>query len=134
MSNRLMGFLGLFKRVALALLLISILAMTYYVGFKRGEASTANRTAGVIRSGGFVASFDSLQSLRGGDFTNGVRRLEDYCYSSAADLLGSTSPSRTIVSQLFRDDLIEYRKKYARPPGTRTPTETRLDTLLAETR
>jgi hypothetical protein len=114
------------------LMLAGLLATTYYAGFRQGRTAGYRTAAGIIRSGGFVASFDALQRLESGDSIHAISRREDFCYSTAADLLEYPTVQQNVVSDWFRKDLSRYRRAHAQPLSEQTPTEQRLDRLLIQ--
>jgi hypothetical protein len=68
--------------------------------------------------------------LRGGDYTNGIGRLESFCYSSAVALMKQPNLRSNVVGEWFRADLVKYRNTFSNSPGERYPTEDELDSLL----
>jgi hypothetical protein len=119
--------------VPIAALLLGIgvlITAACFIGFKLGWSTGYRAASGIVRSGGFVASLHTLQEFRRGNITNAVRRLEDYCYSTAADLLEYPTPQREIVAKWFKEDLIRYRVVHPRPLEEQSATEQRLDRLL----
>lgn len=102
----------------------------YWVGLQRGRSKGYGEAASLTKSSGFVASFQTLRLFREGDVTNGVERLEAFCYSTAADLLEQPDNTGKMIMKLYGEELKNYRSTYASPPSLQSQTEQRLDTIL----
>lgn len=126
-KNRVLSFRSILGyAVALSLLLGS----GYWVGLQRGRSKGYSEAASLTKSSGFVASFQTLRFFREGDVTNGVGRLESFCYSTAADLFEQPDNTGKMILKLYGEELKKYRATYANPPSRQTLTEQRLDTIL----
>ena len=73
-----------------------------------------------------------LQDIRDGKIDAATSRLESLCYSSAITLLRSRQWRHAFVMETLRPELIEYRRKYAKPEAEWTPAEQMLERLLKQ--
>jgi hypothetical protein len=101
-----------------------------WVGFQAGDLAGYRRGAELCRKSAFITSFSALESLRSGDYTNAIERLEASCYSSAVSILDQPGAATNPVIVAFKPKLLEYRRLYAQPQASQYPTERRLDLLL----
>jgi len=111
------------------LLLVGILS--YWGGVTHGRSSGYRRAADLLWKSKFICTFSAVQSLRQGDYTNAIERLEAACYSAAVSILEEPNSAKNPLIGAFKSDLIEYRRKHAHAASEQYPTEQRLDTLLA---
>jgi len=102
----------------------------YWVGLQRGSSKGYSEAASLTKLAGFVATFQALRFFREGDVTNGVGRLEAFCYSTAADLFEQPDNTGKMIVKLYGEELKDYRATYANPPSRQSLTEQRLDTIL----
>ncbi len=104
----------------------------YWSGRHRGWQAGYRAAASNARASAFVASFDTLKKIRAGDMTNGITRLESFCFSSFVELVSYPGDKSNIVAW-FRPELADYRSAYAPRSEEQYPTEKKLDELLRVT-
>jgi len=99
-----------------------------YIGYRVGseEARTSSRAAS------FIAAFDTLERLRAGDAVDGIRRLENHCFSSAVALFEASGPNAAFIEKSFTPSLTTYRHTFRTNRADWTPIEERLEVLLAK--
>ena len=123
-------YLAIIAAVALALGAV----VGYLTGSKAGRSEGYTRAVGLLRKSTFISSFGALESLRAGEITNAIERLEATCYANAVALLEERDAGENPMIPTFKDSLLEYRRAYANPPEKQSPTEARLDELLERNR
>ena len=82
--------------------------------------------------GTFVNSLEALQKLRGGDVPGAAQKMEALCFSSATMLYDDPAYRNVSLTKKFAPELIRYRATYRTNRTEWTPTEERLDRVLAD--
>jgi hypothetical protein len=108
-----------------AVLLVLATAAAGFFAYRAGY----QRALGLQR-GTFVLTLAALQDMRAGKTEEATSRIESLCYSSALTMLQSPRWHDTFSMQTFRPELIEYRRRYAKPEAEWTPAEQILEGYL----
>jgi len=117
------------KRISIILATLSVVALCSFVSYRAGFAHAKQ-----LQKGTFIASLESLEKLRAGDFMEATRKMESLCFSSANMIYGDPAYHNELVTRTFAPELIQYRAIYRTNHADWTATEEQLDTHLASWR
>ena len=120
------------KRIILSLLVLAVACtvcwlVAYRLAYKAGFACAKE-----LQLGTFAYSLGALQKLRTGDVPEATQRMEALCFSSAAMLYDDPAYRNVSLTKKFAPELIRYRATYRTNRTEWTPTEERLDRVLAD--
>jgi Tfp pilus assembly protein PilF len=119
------------RYVLLLVVLIICCLMTAYVGYRVGERVGDNRVT-TARAANAVIILDALKRLKAGDVAEATRSLERRCFADAAGVLSDTGWRVEAYQKMGVPSLIAYRESYRTNQADWTPTEQKLEKLLAQ--
>jgi len=95
----------------------------YAVG--RQQVTTVNASTA-------ISSFDTIKKLRAGQLPEAIARQEAKCFASAAAVLSKSGWRSEAFRKIMVSGLTEYRRAYCTNQAEWSPTEQRLERLLAQ--
>jgi len=119
------------KKWLLAIIFILSIFIISFLNYRFGYKSGSENTLGLLR-GAFVLELVALDNIQNNNVSEGIEKIETSFYSTAVILLESPKWSNSSPVEIFIPELIEYRKKFASSQSEWTPTEKRLEELLAQ--
>src|SRR5262249_35826674 len=105
-------------RIILFAVLFLVFSIGYFLGQKRVE---------ITRRATFVTLLSAIQSLRAGETTNALSRLENHCYSTTVSLLSAPCSEKDFAVRTLVPELVTYRRQFATNVTNWSVVEERLE-------
>jgi hypothetical protein len=114
-----------FIPIIVAALLSGSVAGFICYGVGRQQATTVNAATA-------ISSFDTIKKLRTGQLAEAIARQEAKCFASATAVLSESGWRSEAFRKTMVSGLTEYRHAYRTNQAEWSPTEQRLERLLAQ--